>query len=89
MLGKETGQTNPIERLNNTFRPRISLLERESLSFSKKNGESPWLSLWYFIHDYNAQQGKALSIHHYYRTTTRNFCQVKIVPNLDELTLYR
>jgi len=44
---------------------------------------------WYFIHDYNAQQGKALSLHHYYRTITRNFCQVKIVPNLDELTLYR
>jgi insertion element IS1 protein InsB len=35
-LGKETGQTNPIERLNNTFRQRISRLVRESLSFSKK-----------------------------------------------------
>lgn len=33
---KETGQTNPIERLNNTFRQRISRLVRESLSFSKK-----------------------------------------------------
>nr|CAO90310.1 unnamed protein product [Microcystis aeruginosa PCC 7806] len=36
MVGKETGQTNPIERLNNTFRQRISRLVRESLSFSKK-----------------------------------------------------
>ncbi len=32
-VGKETGQTNPIERLNNTFRQRISRLVRESLSF--------------------------------------------------------
>jgi hypothetical protein len=35
-VGQETGQTNPIERLNNTFRQRISRLVRESLSFSKK-----------------------------------------------------
>ena len=35
-VGKETGQTNHIERLNNTFRQRISRLVRESLSFSKK-----------------------------------------------------
>ena len=33
---QETGQTNPIKRLNNTFRKRISRLVRESLSFSKK-----------------------------------------------------
>ncbi len=25
-VGQETGQTNPIERLNNTFRQRISRL---------------------------------------------------------------
>ncbi|MFN9061198.1 MAG: hypothetical protein ACK5WL_14600, partial [Pseudanabaena sp.] len=24
-------------------------------------------TLWYFIHDYNAQQSKGLSRHHYYR----------------------
>jgi len=35
-VGKETGQTNHIERLNNTFRQRISRLVRSSLSFSKK-----------------------------------------------------
>ena len=36
LVGKETGQTNHIERLNNTFRQKISRLVRESLSFSKK-----------------------------------------------------
>ena len=35
-VGKETDQTNPIERLNNTFRHRLSWLVRESLSFSRK-----------------------------------------------------
>jgi len=35
-VGKKTDQTNPIERLNNIFRQRISRLVRESLSFSKK-----------------------------------------------------
>ncbi len=35
-VGQETGQTNHIERLNNTFRQRISRLVRQSLSFSKK-----------------------------------------------------
>lgn len=35
-VGKETGLTNHIERLNNTFRQRASRLGRESLSFSKK-----------------------------------------------------
>ncbi len=41
-LGKETGQTNHIERLNNTFRQRISRLVRKSLSFSKKFRKSYW-----------------------------------------------
>ena len=68
-VGKETGQTNPIERLNNTFRQRISRLVRESLSFSKKM-ENHVGAVWYFIHDYNAQQSKGLSHHHYYRITT-------------------
>jgi insertion element IS1 protein InsB len=35
-VGKETGQTNHIKRLNNTLRQRISRLVRGSLSFSKK-----------------------------------------------------
>ncbi|MFM6899338.1 MAG: hypothetical protein ACKPKF_19370, partial [Microcystis panniformis] len=43
---------------------------RESLSFSKKM-ENHVGAVWYFIHDYNAQQSKGLSRHHYYRITTR------------------
>lgn len=57
-VGKETGQTNHVERLNNTFRQRISRLVRESLSFSK-NVENHIGAIWYFIHDYNAQLAKA------------------------------
>jgi len=57
-VGKETGQTNHIERLNNTLRQRISRLVRKSLSFSK-NVENHIGAIWYFIHDYNAQLAKA------------------------------
>ena len=53
-VGKESGQTNHIERLNNTFRQRISRLVRKSLAFSKKI-ENHIGAIWYFIHDYNAQ----------------------------------
>ncbi len=35
-VGKETGQTNHIERFNNTMRQRVSRLVRKTLSFSKK-----------------------------------------------------
>ena len=77
-VGKETGQTNHVERLNNTFRQRISRLVRESLSFSKKM-ENHVGAVWYFIHDYNAQQSKGLSRHHYYRITT---ISEKKAPNL-------
>jgi insertion element IS1 protein InsB len=35
-VGKETGQTNHIERFNNTLRQRVSRLVRKTLSFSKK-----------------------------------------------------
>jgi IS1 family transposase/transposase-like protein len=56
-VGKESGQTNHVERLNNTFRQRISRLVRESLSFSK-NLENHIGAIWYFIHDYNAQLAK-------------------------------
>jgi len=53
-VGKETGKTNHIERLNNTFRQRISRLVRSSLSFSKKLDNHVG-AIWYFIHDYNLQ----------------------------------
>jgi insertion element IS1 protein InsB len=35
-VGKESGQTNHIERFNNTLRQRCSRLVRKALSFSKK-----------------------------------------------------
>ena len=36
LVGKETGATAYVERLNNTLRQRISRLVRKTLSFSKK-----------------------------------------------------
>jgi len=53
-VGKETGQTSHIERLNNTLRQRVSRLVRESLSFSKKLNNHIG-AIWYFIHGYNAE----------------------------------
>jgi len=57
-VGKETGLTNHIERLNNTFRQRVSRLVRESLSFSKKLNNHLG-AIWYFIHGYNAELTRA------------------------------
>ena len=51
-VGKESGKTSYIERLNNTLRQRISRLVRKSLSFSKKI-ENHIGAIWYFIGDYN------------------------------------
>ncbi|WP_127024297.1 IS1 family transposase [Chroococcidiopsis cubana] len=53
-VGKETGLTNRIERLNNTLRQRVSRLVRASLSFSKKLNNHIG-AIWYFIHGYNAE----------------------------------
>ena len=52
-VGKETGQTNHIERLNNTLRQRIGRLVRKSLSFSKKF-QNHLGAIWDFVHHYNA-----------------------------------
>ena len=52
-VGKESGQTNHIERFNCTLRQRVSGLVRKTLSFSKKL-ENHIGAIWYFIHDYNA-----------------------------------
>ncbi|WP_250126831.1 IS1 family transposase [Chroococcidiopsis sp. CCMEE 29] len=54
VVGKEIGLTNHIERLNNTFRQRVSRLVRESLSFSKKLNNH-YRAIWYFVHGYNAE----------------------------------
>ena len=52
-VGKDTGQTNYIERFNNTIRQRISRLARKTLSFTKKISNHMG-AIWYFIHSYNA-----------------------------------
>jgi len=54
-VGKESGQTNHIERFNNTLRQRCSRFVRKTLSFSKKLANHIG-ALWYFIHHYNAEQ---------------------------------
>ena len=53
VVGKETGQTNCIERFNCTLRQRVSRLVRKTLSFSKKL-ENHIGAIWYFVHHYNA-----------------------------------
>ncbi len=52
-VGKESGQTNHIERFNCTIRQRASRLVRKALSFSKKLANHIG-AIWYFIHYYNA-----------------------------------
>jgi len=52
-VGKETGETNHIERFNNTMRQRISRLVRSTLSFSK-NINNHIGAIWNFVHHYNA-----------------------------------
>lgn len=54
-VGKESGQTNHIERFNNTLRQRCSRLVRKTLSFSKKLVNHIG-AIWYFVHHYNAVQ---------------------------------
>ena len=51
-VGKDSGQTNRIERFNCTLRQRVSRLVRKTLSFSKKL-ENHIGAIWYFIHHYN------------------------------------
>ncbi|MFP4694707.1 MAG: IS1 family transposase, partial [Halothece sp.] len=52
-VGKDSGQTNHIERFNNTLRQRVGRLVRKSLSFSKKF-QNHLGAIWDFIHCYNA-----------------------------------
>ncbi|GIV98523.1 MAG: IS1 transposase [Herpetosiphonaceae bacterium] len=52
-VGKESGQTNHVERVNNTLPQRIARLVRKTLSFSKKVANHIG-AIWYFIHHYNA-----------------------------------
>jgi insertion element IS1 protein InsB len=50
--GKESGQTNHIERWNNTLRQRLGRFVRQTLSFSKSE-KMHKICLVLFIHDYN------------------------------------
>ena len=68
---KDSGETNHIERFNNTLRQRISRLVRETLSFSKKV-ENHIGAIWYFIHHYNAEIANSLSNFHYMGITTKS-----------------
>ena len=52
MVGKESGQTNHVERWNNTLRQRICRFVRKTLSFSKSD-EMHELYLHLFIYNYN------------------------------------
>jgi IS1 family transposase len=47
-VGKESGLTSYIERLNNTLRQRISRLVRKTLSFSKKLENHGWCYLDFY-----------------------------------------
>jgi insertion element IS1 protein InsB len=51
--GKETGQTNHVERFNNTLRQGVSRLSRKTLSFSKKL-DNHIGAIFDFLHHYNA-----------------------------------
>ena len=51
-VGKESGQTSHIERLNNTLRQRMSRLVRKALPFSKKLANHLG-ALRYFLRHYN------------------------------------
>lgn len=51
-VGKETGRTSYIERLNNTLRQRVGRLVRKTLSFSKKLSNHIG-AVWDFVHYYN------------------------------------
>ena len=53
-VGKETGQTAHIERLNNTIRQRFSRFVRKTLSFSKKEYMlNLHFKLWAFYYNLN------------------------------------
>jgi len=53
-VGKESGLTNHIERLNNTIRQRFSRLVRKTLSFSKKEYMlNLHFKLWAFHYNLN------------------------------------
>lgn len=51
-VGKDSGETNHVERWNNTLRQRIARYVRKTLSFSKSEINHFWFTHW-FIVNYN------------------------------------
>jgi IS1 family transposase len=51
-VGKDSGQTNHIERWFNTLRQRLARLVRKTLSFSKSDSFHEWV-FRLFVHHYN------------------------------------
>ncbi len=58
-VGKETGETAPMERWNNTLRQRVGRYVRQTLSFSKSDEYHHLVTTW-FIVQYN--EGLSLTI---------------------------
>ena len=56
-VGKESGQTNHIERWNNTLRQRLARFVRQTLSFSKTD-QMHECCLRLYLHDYNTDRLK-------------------------------
>ena len=48
-VGKDTGQTNHVERWNNTLRQRIGRFVRKTLSFSKCEINHFWFTHWFIV----------------------------------------
>ena len=61
---KKKGQTNHLERFNNTLRQRCSRLVRKALSFSK-NIENHVDGIFYFLVNYNLSKNASLYLWHY------------------------
>jgi insertion element IS1 protein InsB len=54
-VGKETGETAPVERWNNTLRQRLARFVRMTLSFSK-SAVMPEACLLLFLHRYHRER---------------------------------
>lgn len=59
-VGKESGETNHIERWNNTLRQRLGRFVRKTLSFSKSERFHE-IALKIFLHRYNLSRLKSIS----------------------------
>ena len=56
-VGKDSGQTNYIERWNNTLRQRVGRFVRKTLSFSKLDAMHE-ICLRLFLHEYNLDRAR-------------------------------